>query len=191
MPRPLRVPAGSALGVGLLTTYLGLIVLLPLAAVVSRSLDGGLDAFWHAVSAPQAVAALKLTLIVSLIVAAINAVTGTLIAWVLVRDEFPGKRFVSALIDLPFALPTVVAGLTLLALYGPKGPVGIDVAFTRAKMVHGRAPSEAAASSMSRSSSSSTGCTARITNGSVTNSNASSTDSRVSATLIPTGLLGP
>jgi sulfate/thiosulfate transport system permease protein len=125
------VPAGSALGVGLITTYLGLIVLLPLAAVVSRSLDGGLGTFWEAVSAPQAVAALKLTLIVSLIVAAINAVTGTLIAWVLVRDEFPGKRFVSALIDLPFALPTVVAGLTLLALYGPKGPVGIDVAFTR------------------------------------------------------------
>jgi sulfate transport system permease protein len=99
--------------------------------VVDRSLQGGTGAFWRAVSAPEAVASLKLTFAVSLIVALINAVTGTLIAWVLVRDEFPGKRFVNALIDLPFAMPTVVAGLTLLALYGPKGPVGIDVAYTR------------------------------------------------------------
>jgi sulfate transport system permease protein len=67
----------------------------------------------------------------SIAVAAVNAVTGTLVAWVLVRDEFRGKRFVNALIDLPFALPTVVAGLTLLALYGPKGPAPIDIAFTR------------------------------------------------------------
>jgi sulfate transport system permease protein len=126
------VSPGSALGVGLITTYLSLIVLIPLAAVVDRSLQEGVGAFWDAVTAPQAVAALKLTFAVSLIVAAINAVTGTLIAWVLVRDEFRGKRFVNALIDLPFAMPTVVAGLTLLALYGPKGPVGIDVAYTRA-----------------------------------------------------------
>ena len=125
------MPAGSALGVGLITTYLGLIVLLPLAAVVDRSLQEGAGAFWDAVSAPQAVAALKLTLIVSLVVAAINAVAGTLIAWVLVRDEFRGKSFVSALIDLPFALPTIVAGLTLLALYGPKEPVGINIAYTQ------------------------------------------------------------
>jgi len=107
-------------------------VLLPLAAVVSRSFEEGAGAFWDAVTAPQAVASLKLTFVVSLIVAAINAVTGTMIAWVLVRDDFRGKRFVNALIDLPFAMPTVVAGLTLLALYGPKGPVGIDVAYTRA-----------------------------------------------------------
>jgi sulfate transport system permease protein len=117
--------------VGLVTTYLGLIVLLPLAAVASRSLEGGPGAFWDAVSAPQAVAALELTFALSLIVAAINAVAGTLIAWVLVRDEFPGKRVVSSLIDLPFALPTIVAGVTLLALYGPREPVGIDIAFTR------------------------------------------------------------
>jgi sulfate transport system permease protein len=129
--RRLRVPAGSALGIGLITTYLSLIVLIPLAAVVDRSLQEGLGAFWEAVTAPQAVASLKLTFAVSLIVAAIDAVTGTLLAWVLVRDEFPGKRIVNALIDLPFALPTIVAGLTLLALYGPKGPIGIDVAYTR------------------------------------------------------------
>lgn len=108
-----------------------MIVLLPLAAVVASSTDRGLDGFWHAISSKQAVAALKLTLTMSVAVAAINAVTGTLIAWVLVRDEFRGKRAVNAVIDLPFALPTIVAGLTLLALYGPKGPVGIDVAFTR------------------------------------------------------------
>ena len=82
-------------------------------------------------SGRQAVAALRFTLLVSLFVAAINAVVGTLIAWVLVRDEFPGKRVVNALIDLPFALPTIVAGLTLLALYGNESPVGINVAFTK------------------------------------------------------------
>jgi sulfate/thiosulfate transport system permease protein len=130
--RRLRVSPGSALGVGLITTYLSLIVLIPLAAVVDRSRSEGVGAFWDAVTAPQAVASLKLTFAVSLIVAAVNAVFGTLIAWVLVRDEFPGKRVVNGLIDLPFALPTVVAGLTLLALYGPNGPVGVDVAFTRA-----------------------------------------------------------
>jgi sulfate/thiosulfate transport system permease protein len=107
-------------------------VLLPLAAVVAKSTEGGMAHFWDTVSSRQSVSALKLTLIAALIVAAINAVFGTLVAWVLVRDEFPGKRVINALIDLPFALPTVVAGITLLALYGPKGPVGIDVAYTKA-----------------------------------------------------------
>jgi sulfate transport system permease protein len=79
----------------------------------------------------QAVAAVRLTLIASLAVVAINVVTGTLIAWVLVRDNFPGKRIVNSLIDLPFALPTIVAGLTLLALYGPNGPFGFSIAYTR------------------------------------------------------------
>ena len=115
--------------------YLSVIVLIPLAAVVSRSLDGGLDAFWTAVTNEQAVAALKLTLIASAIVAAINAVVGTLIAWVLVRDDFRGKKIVNSLIDLPFALPTIVAGLTLLALYGPRGPVGVDIAYTKAAVI--------------------------------------------------------
>ena len=100
-----------------------------------RSLDDGPAAFWDAVTAPQALAAIRLTLIVSLLVAAVDAVTGTLIAWVLVRDEFPGRRIVNGLIDLPFALPTIVAGLVLLALYGPNGPVGINVAYTRAAVV--------------------------------------------------------
>jgi sulfate/thiosulfate transport system permease protein len=113
-------------------TYLSIIVLLPLAAVAAKSVEGGLGSFWDVVSGPQAVATLKLTLIISVVVVAINAVTGTLIAWVLVRDDFRGKGAVNALIDLPFALPTIVAGLTLLALYGPKHPVGIDVAYTKA-----------------------------------------------------------
>ena len=115
--------------------YLSVIVLVPLAAVILRSTEGGFDAFWRAVTNPQAVAALKLTLGVSLAVVAINAVAGTAIAWVLVRDRFRGKSFVNALIDLPFALPTIVAGLTLLALYGPRGPVGVNVAYTRTAIV--------------------------------------------------------
>jgi len=115
--------------------YLSLVALIPLAAVVARSTDAGLGGFWDAVTTPQAVAALRLTLIASLIVVAINAVTGTLIAWVLVRDEFRGKSIVNSLIDLPFALPTIVAGLTLVALYGPDSPLGLNAAFTRISVV--------------------------------------------------------
>jgi sulfate transport system permease protein len=118
--RTLRTPrlSGGALGLGVATLWLSLIVLLPLAAVVERSLEGGLTAFWESATSRQSVAALRFTILISLFVAAVNAVMGTLIAWVLVRDEFRGKRIVNALIDLPFALPTIVAGLTLLALYG-------------------------------------------------------------------------
>jgi sulfate transport system permease protein len=124
-------PSGAALGRGVAGLYLSLIVLIPLAAVVSKAFENGWDGFWSAVTSTEAVAALKLTVIVSFIVVAINAVTGTVIAWVLVRDDFRGKGIVNSLIDLPFALPTIVAGLTLLALYGPRSPVGIDVAYTR------------------------------------------------------------
>jgi sulfate transport system permease protein len=121
---------------GLVTGWLSLMVLIPLAAVVVRSTEGGLGAFWDAATNPQAIAALRLTLIASLIVVAVNVVTGTIIAWVLVRDEFPGKRVVNSLIDLPFALPTIVAGLTLLALYGETGVLGISgIAFTEIGIV--------------------------------------------------------
>jgi sulfate/thiosulfate transport system permease protein len=116
---------------GLSVAWLTLIVLIPLAAVVVRSFDDGLGAFVDAVTNPQAVAAMRLTLVISLVVAAIDAVMGVLIAWVLVRDEFRGKSFVNALIDLPFALPTIVAGLTLLALYGNTSPIGVNVAYTQ------------------------------------------------------------
>ncbi len=115
--------------------YLSIVALIPLAAVVLTSFEGGIDSFWNAISSPQAVAALKLTLIASVVVVLINAVLGTLIAWVLVRDEFPGKSLVNSTIDLPFALPTIVAGLTLLALYGPDSPVGVNVAYTRVAVV--------------------------------------------------------
>ena len=117
--------AAPGLAVGLSTLYLSFIVLLPLAALTWRAHG------WDAVTSGQAVAALKLTLVASLMVAAVNAVAGTAIAWTLVRDRFPGRGFVNALVDLPFALPTIVAGLTLLALYGPKSPAGVNVAFTR------------------------------------------------------------
>jgi sulfate/thiosulfate transport system permease protein len=131
--RPTARP--GALALGLSTLWLSLIVLLPLAALVVRSTEGGFDTFWTAVSSRQAVAALRFTLLISLAATVINVASGTLIAWVLVRDHFRGRRFVNAVIDLPFALPTIVAGLTLMALYGPKSPVGINVAFTQAAVL--------------------------------------------------------
>jgi sulfate transport system permease protein len=126
---------GAALSRGFVALYLSVIVLLPLAAVVARSTEDGAATFWDAVTNPQAVAALKLTLIVSVIVVLVNGVVGTVIAWVLVRDDFRGKAAVNALIDLPFALPTIVAGLTLIALYGPDGPAPFNVGFTRVGVV--------------------------------------------------------
>jgi sulfate transport system permease protein len=128
--RPPRL--GSSLTLGLGTLYLSLMVLVPLAAVVWRSQSGGWGAFWDAVASPRAVSALKLTVAISLAVALINAVMGTLLAWVLVRDRFRGRRVVEALVDMPFALPTIVAGLTMIALYGPRSPLGVDVAYSRA-----------------------------------------------------------
>jgi sulfate transport system permease protein len=132
----IRLPGvGAGIGRGAVVLYLSLIVLIPLAALVDESLSSGLSHFWDQVTSPQAVRSLELTLICSLIVVAINAVFGTIIAWILVRDEFPGKSAVNAIIDLPFALPTIVASLTLLALYGNESPFGIDIAFSRAAVV--------------------------------------------------------
>jgi sulfate transport system permease protein len=132
----IRLPGlGAGLGRGTVVLYLSLIVMLPLAAVVDESLSSGLGSFWDAITGAESIAALKLTVICSLIVVAINGLFGTVIAWVLVRDEFPGKGIVNALIDLPFALPTIVAGLTLLTLYGAESPIGVDVAFTRVAVV--------------------------------------------------------
>ena len=133
-----RVSPGAALpsvAPGVAITYLSVIVLLPISALLWQTKKGGWDAFWAAVTAPDAVAALELTLAASLLVAAINAVFGTLIAWVLVRDSFFGKNIINSLIDLPFALPTVVAGLTLLTLYGPYSPIGVNITFTRVAVV--------------------------------------------------------
>jgi sulfate transport system permease protein len=118
--RPPALAGGLALG------YLSVIVLLPLAALVAGT-GGGLGRVWN----PESESALELTFGLAGAVVAVNAVTGTALAWTLVRDAFPGKRLVNALIDLPFALPTIVAGLTLLALYGPTGLVGVNIAYTR------------------------------------------------------------
>jgi sulfate transport system permease protein len=132
----MRLPGvGAGLGRGTVVLYLSVIVLLPLAAVVSQSLEKGISGFWEAVTSPLAVSSLELTVICSLIVVVVNAIFGTIIAWILVRDEFPGKAAVNAVIDLPFALPTIVASLTLLALYGNESPLGIHLAATRAAVV--------------------------------------------------------
>jgi sulfate transport system permease protein len=133
--RASRDRAATALSLGFVTTFLTVLVVLPIAALVWQSTKDGSQGFWDAVTSPEAVAALKLTLGASLVVALLNAVLGTLTAWVLVRDEFRGKSLVNSIIDLPFALPTIVAGLTLLALYGPKSPIGVNVAFTRTAIV--------------------------------------------------------
>lgn len=132
----LRLPGvGAGVGRGMIGLYLSLMVLLPLAAVVVESTDGGLSAFWDSVTAPQSEAALKLTVVSSLIVVAINGVFGTMLAWVLVRDDFRGKGIVNAVVDLPFALPTIVAGLTLIALYGADSPFGINIQGARISIV--------------------------------------------------------
>ncbi|MCC7007517.1 MAG: sulfate ABC transporter permease subunit CysT [Acidobacteria bacterium] len=117
--------------------YLGLIVLIPLSMLPLRSASMGWAAFREAVTDPRVVASYRLSLVASLTAAAVNAVFGALVAWVLVRYRFPGQRIVDALIDLPFALPTAVAGITLTGLYAPSGwlgrpleAYGIKVAFT-------------------------------------------------------------
>jgi len=119
------------LGIGIVTLWLSVIVLLPLAALTAAAFSEGWAGFWEAVTAPAAIAALRVTVLVSAVVAVINAVTGTLIAWVLVRDDFRGKRFVNAIIDLPFALPTIVASIVLLSLYGPNSPIDVHLNATR------------------------------------------------------------
>jgi len=123
--------AAAALSLGFTTAFLSVVVVLPIAALVWASRDNGLHQFWQVATQPEAVAALELSIGTAVLVALVNAVVGTITAWVLVRDDFRGKSVVNAVIDLPFALPTIVAGLTLLALYGPQSPVGLNVAFTR------------------------------------------------------------
>jgi sulfate transport system permease protein len=122
----------QGLGVGgLAGGYIGIIVLLPLAALLAQVQTGGFSGFWNAVSTSSNVNALELSLVTALLATVINAVMGTLVAWVLVRDRFPGIGLIDSLVDLPFALPTIVAGLTIIALYGPRSPLGVDITFTR------------------------------------------------------------
>jgi sulfate transport system permease protein len=104
--------------------YIGLLVLLPLAALAQHGLSGGVAALWHAVIAPGALAALELTLWSAALMALVNALMGSATAWVLVRYRFPGRTFLSTLVDLPFAIPTLVTGVMLVILYGPRGLLG-------------------------------------------------------------------
>ena len=126
---------GPALGFTLF--YLGLVVLIPLSAAFLRAAGMGVDAFVEAATAPRVLASYRLTFGTALAAATVNAVFGLLVAWVLVRYSFPGRRLADALVDLPFALPTAVAGIALTALYAPNGwigsllaPLGVKVAFT-------------------------------------------------------------
>ena len=122
---------GPALGLGVAMLWFSLLVLIPLSAVVVKAAGGGWETFADTLTNGQTMAALRLTVTTSLLVTALNMVMGTVIAWVLVRDSFPGKRVLDVVIDIPFALPTIVAGLVLLSLYGTDSPIGVDVANTR------------------------------------------------------------
>jgi sulfate transport system permease protein len=133
LPRRRSAAGGvGPIGLGVATLWLSIIVLLPLAAVVAKAFEGD---FWSAITAPSARAALLITVAVSAVVAVLNVFTGTLIAWVLVRDDFRGKSLVNAIIDLPFALPTIVASIVLLSLYGPRSPIGLDLYATKPALI--------------------------------------------------------
>ena len=129
--RPGSLTGASGLGLGVALLWFSLLVLIPLAAVVATAATGGWAGFWDVLTNAQTAAALQLTVGTSLLVTAVNVVMGMAIAWVLVRDRFPGKSALEVIIDVPFALPTIVAGLVLLSLYGPKSPLGVNVANTK------------------------------------------------------------
>lgn len=128
-----RTPLGpsASLGLGISVTWFSLLVLIPLAAILVSASGAGPSGFWDVVSSPQTAAALRLTVLTSIGITVLNVFMGTALAWVLVRDRFWGKRVLDLLIDVPFALPTIVAGLVLLSLYGAGSPLGVDVANTR------------------------------------------------------------
>jgi sulfate/thiosulfate transport system permease protein len=121
----------SGLGLGVAMIWFSLLVLIPLAMVVATSGEDGWEGFWGTLTNSQTLSAVRLTVVQAFLVTLLNVVMGTMIAWVLVRDRFPGKRILDVVIDIPFALPTIVAGLVLLSLYGPQSPLGVDVANTR------------------------------------------------------------
>ena len=136
LARPSVLP-GFGITFGFAVSYLSLIVLIPLAVLVWRASALGLDGIWRVATAPRVLAALQLSFFVSAAAALVNVVFGAIVAWVLVRYDFPGKRILDAAVDLPFALPTAVAGIALAALYAPNGwigalfaPWGIKIAFT-------------------------------------------------------------
>jgi len=120
-----------AAGPTLAVTYLSILVLLPIAAVLSQAFTGGIGQMWDEIWQPETRAAIELSLVSSLVVVVVNLVAGTAVAWLLVRDRFPLNRVIGALVDLPFALPTVVAGITLISIYGSHSPLHLDIAYTR------------------------------------------------------------
>jgi sulfate/thiosulfate transport system permease protein len=135
--RSQSVLPGFGVSLGITCTYLSLMVLLPLATVFARSAELSGDQFWNTVTDPRVVASYRVTLSASFVAASLNTVFGLLVAWVLVRYRFPGRRLVDAMVDLPFALPTAVAGIALTTLYTPTGwvgswlePLGITVSYT-------------------------------------------------------------
>jgi sulfate transport system permease protein len=122
--------ATSGLGLGVALLWFSLLVLIPLAAIVATAADNGWDTFHRALTNEQTVSAIRLTITQAALVTLVNIVMGTMIAWVLVRDHFFGKRLLELVIDIPFALPTIVAGLVLLSLYGSNSPLGLEWANT-------------------------------------------------------------
>jgi sulfate/thiosulfate transport system permease protein len=134
--KPSALP-GFGITFGFSITYLSLIVLIPLAVLVWRASGLGLDGIWRVATTPRVLAALEVSFVISALAAMVNALFGMIVAWVLTRYSFPGRQFIDAAVDLPFALPTAVAGIALAALYAPNGwigalfePWGIKIAFT-------------------------------------------------------------
>ena len=141
-PARRAVLPGLGLTLGFTVAYLSLVVLIPLSALVFKAVGMSAEEFWQAVTAPRVLASFRLSFAAALVAAAVNALAGTLVAWVLVRIEFPGRRLVDALVDLPFALPTAVAGIALTALLAGNGwigrhlePLGVQIAFQPAGVV--------------------------------------------------------
>ena len=120
----------AGLGLGLAMIWFSLLVLIPLTAILVQASEGGWSAYWSALTSAQTASALRLTVGHAFGVTVVNVFMGTAIAWVLVRDRFAGKRILEVVIDIPFALPTIVAGLVLLSLYGPSSPLGVNWANT-------------------------------------------------------------
>ncbi len=138
MARRRRALPGFGLSLGITLAYLGLMVMIPLSMVAWRTSELTLGQFWSTITSDRAVAALSLSFLGSLIAASINVVMGVIVAWVLVRYEFPGRRIIDGMVDLPFALPTAVAGIALAATWAPNGVIGkhlhalgIDGAYSR------------------------------------------------------------
>ena len=127
----LRLGAGSGLALGVTLLWMSILVLLPLVAVLVTATAGGLGGFVDAVSTPAVAASIRLTVLTAAAATVVNTLMGTVVAWVLVRDRFWGRRLLSLVIDVPFALPTIVAGLVLIALYGNQSPFGIQLTQTR------------------------------------------------------------